>query len=246
MKGKRYNNKGIATVETTLILPLFIFGMLALYHMIQCRITENIIYDATFETAEYIAQLGYLNEDLEYIPELYFTEYVDDEDKLERYVVGGISGIDFSGSNYSLEDNYFELEVNYTIEVRVPFMPKLNKERTITVTQRYYVGEDFSCDSEKEDGDRFVYVTDNKEVYHSTRLCTHLNLSTKIVLYEEALVDGFMPCEYCGNEKSSLVLVTDYGDKYHTNPHCSGLKRTIYRVKLREIGGVPGCTRCVN
>lgn len=241
-----FNNKGMAVVEATLILPIFIFGVLAVYHMIQCKITENIIYDATVETAEYISELGYINRDNIYVPELYFSSYVDEEDMIDRYVVGGVDGIDFWGSDFELKDEYFSLQVNYTIKISVPFIPELKIKKSISVTQRYYVGDVEDGDGEGGKKDVYVYITDNMEAYHSTRLCTHLNLSVEIVPFEEAITTGYEPCEYCGYEDSGLVIITDYGDKYHSNPHCSGLKRTIYRVKLSEIGGIPGCTRCVN
>lgn len=246
MSIKEDNNRGMATVEATLILPLFIFGMLMIYHMIQCRLTENIIYDAAVETAEYIALLGYLNEDGIYMPELYFSGYVDDEDKVKKYVTGGLAGIDFFGSRYDMDDGYFTLNVNYTLKVGAPFMPDVNKSKNITITGRFYVGNTEE-NADKASGDEvYVYITDNMEVYHSTRLCSHLNLTIKIADIEDALKQGYEPCEYCGGKAEEKVLVTDSGNKYHAFAGCSGLKRTIYKVKLSETGGVPACTRCVN
>lgn len=246
MSKKEKNNRGMATVEATLILPVFIFGILMIYHMIQCRLTENIIYDAAVETAEYIALLGYLNEEDVYIPELYFSGYVDDEEKVKRYVTGGVSGIDFLGSTYDAEDGYFTLNVNYTLKVGVPFMPSVNKSKNIAITGRFYVGNTEENIDKTSEEDVYVYITDNMEVYHSTRLCSHLNLTVKIADMEDALKQGYEPCEYCGFNAEGKVLVTDSGNKYHASAGCSGLKRTIYRVKLSETGGVPACTRCVN
>ncbi len=236
------NNKGYATVEATLILPLFIFGMLVIYHIIQCKIVENIIYDASVETAEYMAELSYLNETGVYIPDMYFYQYIDDKDMVDKYV----TGINFLGSEFSDNEDYFTFKVNYTIFVNTPFMPKLERDKTIYVTQRYYIGDKSREEKNDESTEQYVYVTDNREAYHSTRFCTHLDLSTSVAFLEEAINMGYYPCEYCGDEKSEIVLITDYGDKYHTRGNCSGLKRTIYRVKLSEIGGVPGCLRCVD
>lgn len=246
MSIKEKNNSGMATVEATLILPVFIFGMLMIYHMIQCRLTENIIYDAAVETAEYISLLGYLNEDGTYIPELYFSGYLDDEDKVKRYVTGGVSGINFWGSRYDMEDDCFILNINYTLKVGVPFMPAVDKSKNITITKRFYVGNTEENTDKTSGDDVYVYITDNMEVYHSTRLCSHLNLTIKIADMEDAVKQGYEPCEFCGYNAEKKVLVTDNGDKYHAFAGCSGLKRTIHRVKLSETGGVPACTRCVN
>ena len=84
VKYKR-NNMGSATVEATLILPLFMFGMMVIYCMIQSILAENVLYRAAVETAEYLAETAYINENSIYAPELVFSNYVADEELLEKY-----------------------------------------------------------------------------------------------------------------------------------------------------------------
>lgn len=238
------NNRGSAVVEATIVLPFFIFGMLCLYHMLRCRLLENEIYEACIETAEYIAEVGYINDSSFYLPGIYFPEYVDNEDELATYVLGGLKGVDFLGSSFS--GDYFTLRANYTVQINLPFMPNLSEDRCIVITQKYYRGSQDKTESEDDEAGKYVYVTDNMEAYHSTRLCSHLKLSTKVVGIDYAVDNGFEPCEFCGNaNEKKMVIVTDTGGKYHRLTNCSGLKRTIYRVKLSEIEGVNGCMRCV-
>lgn len=245
MSDKKQKNRGSTVVEATLVMPLFIFAMLVLYNILVAKMVENEIYKAGVKTAEYIAEMGYLNDTGIVLPEAYFSQYIDD-DRIEKYVDGGIRGIGFLGSDFVGKDDYFLLRLNYTIDVSVPFFPDLSCKKAVNIRQRYYRGGS-SADTENSDEDeKYVYVTDNREAYHSTRLCTHLNLSTTLVGIMEAENMGYSPCEYCGDDCKEIVIITKEGKRYHSNGACTGLKRTIYRVKLSEIGGVKKCGRCTD
>ena len=41
-----------------------------------------------------------------------------------------------------------------------------------------------------------------------------------------------------------IVLVGPEGECYHGNANCRGVKRTVHRVRLSEVGGIPPCSRC--
>ncbi|MBE5943966.1 MAG: hypothetical protein E7258_03500 [Lachnospiraceae bacterium] len=238
------DNRGVATVEATLILPFFIFAMLSIYRMAQCRIAENIIYDASIETAEYLSELAYIDENAIYGPELIFSKYVDDSDFLDTYIVDGTSGINFLGTTGVDEDGYFILKVNYSTKVIMPFMPSLSQDKTISIKKRAYTGNIVSEDNADSSGDRYVYITDYMSVYHNSRTCTYLDLSTQVSGKKEAEARGLSLCEFCPPVDVDKVIVTDFGERYHTRRECSGLKRTIYRVKLKDVEGMGECSRC--
>lgn len=44
----------------------------------------------------------------------------------------------------------------------------------------------------------------------------------------------------------SALFVTAYGDCYHSTLGCSGLKRTIKAVKLKDVGNLRPCSRCAS
>ena len=50
----------------------------------------------------------------------------------------------------------------------------------------------------------------------------------------------------CCEKKTSkgTVYITDYGDVYHEEIGCSGLKRTVYLVEIEKVGQRQPCGKC--
>lgn len=237
-------NRGSVTIEASLVFPIFLFFVMSLYHMCYSRIADNIVYEAAIETAEYMAEYAYLDGHNILLPAYKFQEYVDDKTIVSRYVDGGIQGISFIGTNPLDNEGYVVLKVQYKSKVSVPFLPGLSKMHSFEIRQKAYVGADETVDNDGDNNDSYVYVTDNRDVYHSTRMCTYLNLSIRADDVAGAEAGGCSICEICGYGDEKIVYVTDYGRRYHRDIKCSGLKRTVYRVKLSEVDGLGGCVRC--
>lgn len=110
-----------------------------------------------------------------------------------------------------------------------------------------YTGEDFY-----ERDETFVYITPSGSVYHRSPDCTYLRLSIRSIygarLEGERNESGsrYAPCEICvkNGNPAGTVYVTDYGDRYHNSRSCSGLKRTVMMVPLREVKGKGACSKC--
>lgn len=100
------------------------------------------------------------------------------------------------------------------------------------------------------DNPTIYYVTDYESVYHTTKACSHLQLSIRLIHLNRAdstvNVGGknYTPCEKCGGAAniSGNYYVTDEGGRYHTSLSCSGLKRTIHQIT--DIQGMSPCSRC--
>ncbi len=245
MREGKMNNRGSVTVETTLVLPLFLFAMLCLYHMHQSYLCACTVYEACAEAAEYTAEYGYIGEVTGIVPKFKFGSYVDDKARVERYVEGGVSGVSFWLTRKDDED-YVILEADYVLKVSVPFLPTLRVKKHVCIRQRAYTGDETKEDgNEKEDAETYCYITDNREVYHMSRDCTHLRLSAQPCASEAVCRNrGYTPCEYCGAEPGDFYIITDEGERFHKSLGCLGLKRTVYRVKLSEVGDLPPCGRC--
>lgn len=113
-----------------------------------------------------------------------------------------------------------------------------------------YTGESFFT-GEK---DAIVYMTPTGTVYHKSRDCTYLALTTRSISSEalegERNASGgkYTACEYCVKKakESTTVYITDYGSSYHYSVNCQGLRRTIMAVPLSEVGGRRCCSKCSN
>lgn len=100
--------------------------------------------------------------------------------------------------------------------------------------------------------DTYVYVTPNGSVYHLSGDCTHLDLSIERVSFARACAsknqygERYRACEFCGRNPGALVYITSEGNCYHSERSCSGLKRTVRQIPLREAGGRSCCIRCMS
>lgn len=237
------DNKGSATVEAALALPIFLFGILGMYSIGQCKLAEVSVYEASIETAEYLAEYAYFDEPNQLLAGYKFGGYLDDKKLVEKYVQGGVSGINFIGSIFDGE--YVRLKVNFNVGINLPFISKLSSKKSFVIKQKYYRGNKIKeTGYETEEDNAYVFVTDNRDVYHEKRSCTHLTLSVSESSRTIAMKCGYTPCERCRGILGDRVYVTDSGMRFHSSQFCSGLKRRIYRVKRKDVSGLRGCSRC--
>ena len=98
----------------------------------------------------------------------------------------------------------------------------------------------------------YVYITPEGEAYHLSTDCNYLKLSIESVKYSELAAlrndsdHKYYPCSICAEENTSCdnVYITSYGEYFHTDLNCLGLKRTIYMVPLSEVGNRHLCSKC--
>ncbi len=102
------------------------------------------------------------------------------------------------------------------------------------------------------DDEEMVYITETGTVYHRDRECSYLNPSIKTVAYEalsylrNSSGHIYYACRSCVVSKTGAgsVYITTYGESYHRDINCEGLKRTIYCVPISEVGGRGPCSKC--
>ena len=261
------NNRGAAALEAAIGVTLFLFVSLLLFHALHFHAVKTVVYEAAAEAAEYAAELAYLEEVAEDAlsgekkdgrspslvgsgvllgaAEMKLLSSLDETELVDHYVVGGKAGILLLGSEFPDENGDILLRVTYTIEIDTPMLPALTWVMQEEIHQKPYLGHDEDGEGgDEDDEDEYVYVTDNREVYHIRRNCTHLTLKIRPGTKQEALAAGYHSCEYCGKDAGNAVLICPEGEAYHSKSSCRGLRRTVHRVKKSEVAGLPPCSRC--
>ena len=83
-------------------------------------------------------------------------------------------------------------------------------------------------------------------VYHKNASCSHicLKITGNAAIQDIVHSSKYAACEKCIHKGSSLsaIFVTAYGDCYHSTLGCSGLKRTIKAVRLKDVGRLRPCS----
>lgn len=145
------------------------------------------------------------------------------------------------------------LEKDYKIEPPFDAVPFISSSVTVGCHARKWIGYDVIKGNNRLKADEWVYITPNGSVYHRRRNCSYLNPSIHCAsineIKERRNRDGekYKCCEICGREHTAgICFYTEYGNRYHTSLQCSGLKRTVKRVKLSEVKGRRPCSKCGN
>ena len=106
--------------------------------------------------------------------------------------------------------------------------------------------------TELETTETYVYITPNGEVYHLYSDCTHLDLSVRLVAMRLAKEQkneygqSYRKCQLCNEDFGMFVYITSEGDCYHSERSCSGLKRTIRQIPLKDVKERGLCLRCMS
>ena len=139
---------------------------------------------------------------------------------------------------------YLQLQITY--ECKLPV--NIFSIKSIPVSQgiRIKKWRGFEKKDQENTEGIWVYVTPSREVYHKTEDCTHLKLSIQTMECEKVLQEGYTPCIRCikSGKKEAVYYITEEGRRYHSTLSCSGLKRTVYKVKYEEVSDLKECQRC--
>lgn len=237
--------KGSLTVETSLVLPLFLFAMVTVLYLFRVL---QIQYLAGNALDRAVAETALLREES---PEtvaartkiLFYKELVQSEAPL-FVVVFGMGGFSWKGSE--IDGRYLDMRVQYQIKIPGWMLGKRTLKVEETSRCRRWTGDN----GDKTNGsiETWVYVTPSGKVYHKSRKCTHLKLSVKSIHSKRLSGDmkKYRECERCVKKRGlpAKVYVAKEGECYHIRLDCSGLKRTLYMIRLSQTGSKTACLRC--
>lgn len=168
----------------------------------------------------------------------------------------GITPANFALSKAVVDESIVDISVLYQVE---PIYNIFNIRGYLLSNRCYmhmWTGYDGKGVSGSGSSDQKVFVTENGTVYHLTTSCSYLDLSISGVqasgLSEMRNQSGaiYSACETCKpsitDSSTTLLFITDYGDRYHNSLSCSGLKRTINEMSKQEAieKGLGACSKC--
>lgn len=251
-----YEKNGSMTVETALVMPLFLFLLINLISLFEMIYIHSVLDSALNQVGREISTYAYVTDAYESVllTEAYVKERVVQiagRDKLsDSVIIGGTDGIVLWRSEIDEDNDVIDLVMTYRVSPRLNFF-EINE---MVLVNRCYIKAYTGYEKENTDeSERRYYVADTGDVYHTSRSCTHLQLSISAVdvsaLETIRNEDGsrYKACEVCydNNHENGQLYITTQGDRYHSSIACTGLKRTIYIIKESELGGKPMCLRCM-
>ena len=254
--------KGSITIEASLALPIAVMLSIAVIHFLLIISLQSSIQLRIDETAREIGKHAYLDEgdgiltDIATNPLLLKAEIVNSNlsDLISgSQISGGADGLHTFLSTYDSKTGILDLVVSYTY--KVPLLP--GNFSTMHFVQRsrsrVWIGKELKDMGEApgKDESRTVYITPTGTAYHISPSCPYLDLSISAAdgLSVSSLRNAnggiYYRCSLCGQKGTTgIVYITDYGNLWHSSLGCSRLKRTVYAVKLEDVGTRHKCPKC--
>lgn len=262
------SSRASVTVETSLVFPVFLCAVCCFIALAQMILIETEVHYAVSQTAKVCAKQKMVSlvsestdskskistagtervQSIKSAKGIFFSLY-DGGALCDNLVQGGSRGILISSSLVSGEK--IQVSAIYTLKVPIPFFQGIRFRRKAIVKRRIFSGYvKHKGDYEEDSDNQIVYVAENGVVYHKDSSCSHiyLKITGDTVIQEILNSSKYDACEKCihDGKTPSALFVTAYGDCYHSTLGCSGLKRTIKSVKLKDVGNLRPCSRCTS
>ena len=242
--------EGSITVEAVVCLPLFLYASICLIWLLELRSIQLVVREGMQGAGKELAQECYELPLL--IPARVESKIVSliGEERLDRScIVEGSEGLECEKSYIWPGSAIIELKTSYQVKLPFPqfLIPPIRYQESMRIKGwTGYVKQSFGQTGQQE----IVYITETGIVYHRDYHCTYLEPSVRLVSLEEIeslrnqSSGKYYPCELCGRFCKGNAYITDYGNRYHSTLDCSGVKRKIYAVPIREVKGKGACSKC--
>lgn len=241
--------KGSLTLESAVVIPVLVFvfaSILMIFRILQVQtaVQESATY-ATRKTAAMAVNVESDSVALSMAKGYYF-HHVSKYEVVKKYMKGSWIMTNFNGSSCTEDD--ILLKISYEIKMPIKFA-NIDAIRIFqTSHQRRWTGDKPRL--ERDDDVDYVYITETGYAYHRDINCSHIDLSIHSIdkknINSARNQSGgkYYKCSHCVKNNQTQYYITDYGTNYHSDKNCSGLKRSIKRVKLSEAKGKSPCKSC--
>ena len=188
-------------------------------------------------------------------------------DDVLKYIDGGEDGLDCDGSILYDLDKCMVIECNYNFRIPLPFFSGITVPSSHKIRYRYFTGTEVKSlleevppeddpedgeEDEEEEEDEYVLIAETGRCYHYDYSCPALNVKPTKIRFDEVGEKRnqnhgkYYPCEFCAGKgkESADCYITPEGDRYHFDIKCQGLKRTITKISIKDVGKRRECKRC--
>ncbi len=241
---------GAMTVEAAFIVPLFIFAIVCLLSLFYMLGTCCQIYYAMAQTAHHASIYGYDEDCSTSVVAAMMAGKLMSKDI--PFVFDGVTGVNIYGTSYDKESGEITLAARYKLKPLIDTFGIGMDAKTVVKTRAYIGGKMLTEESAVLDENyTTVYVAENGVVYHRNRQCAYIDItlsasSTADIASQRNSQGGkYYSCELCsGNGNGGIVYITGTGNRYHSDVECSGIRRTVYEMKIDKNCPLPSCSRC--
>lgn len=243
--------RGSLSIEAALVLPLFLFFLLTMLSCLQLLNFSLKLQQSIFNEGIYLSETGYDKGNIT-VGEL--AEDITDSFSSAGEslpVEGGIGGLNLKKS---VLDNpeLTKIRVEYTAKLNFDPFDLFSRKFCQQVTFHNWTGYAYGLTEHADTYDEeYVYITDDSEVYHRSRDCTHIRLkiieadSGDIKTMRNEYGEKYVSCSHCHAKLSDGKLyITAEGNCYHNSLDCSGLTRSVRAIPLSQVGNRRPCSRC--
>ena len=243
------------TLEMVIVLPLFISFMVFFLFLFRVLLVQESMEEALVYSSRTLAVTCFSESaekrktqaELLTEAQIALRKGLKENDCPLHFIRGGMAGVSLLSSE--LTGDTVILRVSYEIRLPCVLLGSYSFHFVQCAQSRKWIGN-CSLETDGASDEQWVYVTPYGTVYHYDRACRYLDLNIHAVNRKSLLTlrnadrKIYRKCESCGGSENGMVYVTDYGTRYHSSLACSGLKRTIYMIKLSQAGGRKACSKC--
>ena len=250
--------RGSIAVETAILLPLFIIGILTIGYLLKfCMVSEGVHHALTDEAHKMMAEASF-------IP---FPYPITSKSELENRIEAGSRGeagnvkasIAYPSFSISKGGRFYSdmiaVSVSFDVPLKLPsiFYGDIKGERTVLCRAFTGKSQDGAVKSfsemEQDDGGKTVWIFPRAgERYHDQH-CSYIENNPREVLLDKRIPLMYEPCQLCkpGDRKEgTLVYVFETsGRVYHTG-ECYIVDRYVIKIGQEdaEKQGYTPCAKC--
>lgn len=262
------NNKGARlaasmALEASLVIPLVVFALTAFITLIislgvQMRV-RHVMHESLREVSALPYSLGKKKGEVSFAGmktaaftavSASFYKNISSENIRSNYIIGGVSGILLDPSEMFNKDAEMKIKINYQIKQPLSMfgIGGINVKQECDTYA--WLGDSFM--KENYVAEKMVYITPHGTVYHEDRNCTYIAPKVTSTAFSDvssrrnASGAKYYECEGCTAKtvlKPSVVYITEYGDRYHTNPYCVKIKHEIIEIPISQVGDRRKCSK---